>query len=253
MYVDKKVIGNTESSKRLIWLHGWGATYRSFLPLTEFFKDFENVLLDFPGFGGSSSPELAWNTEDYAYFLKDFAESFSSKETFLIGHSFGCRVALRYAFLFPEEIRGMVLISAAGLKKERSFLWKTKLNILKKVGRTAGVIDNIFNTTLKEQYSNKFGSSDYKNTKGVMRNVFVKTVNEDLSEIAPNINTKTLFLYGEKDNETPPSFGERYQEMMPNSKNKILENCNHWDILSDWIPVKNQVREFIKTFDEKVL
>ena len=43
------------------------------------------------------------------------------------------------------------------------------------------------------------GSADYKNASPIMREVLVKTVNEDLSECAKKIKAETLLIWGDKD------------------------------------------------------
>ena len=245
----EKFVGNKQSDIQLIWLHGWGQDHRSFLSISSFFKDCKNYLIDFAGFGRAKTPDNAWDTEDYAKHLNLYlSKKSSSKKTYLIGHSFGCRVALRYAYLFPKKIDGIILISAAGLKKKRSLFFRIKASFLKILSKIMAKIDQIFGTNLKEAYSNKFGSRDYRNARGIMKKVFVKTISEDLSKIASKINVKTLLIYGALDNETPPEFGVRYNKMISGSQFIELPNFDHYTILSSGkYQLQSAIEDFIRS------
>jgi len=217
---------------RIIWLHGWGQDHTSFLPLASLYKNrAQNVLYDLPGFGKSDMLPAGAGTADYAEaILKDLAGT-GGEGVIIVGHSFGCRVALRIAAKAPGQIKGLVLISAAGLKQKRGLFWRVKSHGLKMLGKLAGFSDRLFNSDLKTRYSERFGSRDYK-AAGPLRPTFVATVTEDLSGIAAGIKTKTLLLYGEEDSETPPELGLRYSALLANSRLKILKGFGHLNILT---------------------
>ena len=114
----------SDNNTRIIWLHGWGQDHKSFLSMACLFNDCENIMIDMAGFGAAKKPKEAWGTNDYALDLAQYLKKEKiSKKTYLIGHSFGCRVALRFAALFPNRVDGIVLIAAAGLKKKRSIIF----------------------------------------------------------------------------------------------------------------------------------
>ena len=236
---------NSNKKKRILWLHGWGQEHQSFAKLEPFFKDVENVLFDFPGFGKSPPPSKVWGTEKYAEFIENCLQKEPKKETYVLGHSFGCRVALRFAHKYPLKVKGLILISAAGLKRKRSLFFKLKAFFLKSLGRVACLLDRVFKTKLKQLYSMKFGSPDYRNANGIMKEIFVRTISEDLSEIAQKIKTPTLLIYGTEDKETPPEFGKCYSDLLINSKYIEIPNFDHYNILSTG---KHQLQNIIVNF-----
>ena len=61
-----------------------------------------------------------------------------------------------------------------------------------------------------------------------MRQTLVKVVNEDLSDILPQIKTETLLVFGENDDATPVSKGKKMEELMPNAALVIFENDDHY-------------------------
>lgn len=221
-----------KNQPELIWLHGWGQTHKSLLPLASLFKrSYKNTLYDLPGFGASKMLAPGAGTTDYAKVIIAEIERGTQNPVVLIGHSFGCRVALRVASNKPELVRGMVLIAAAGLPGKRSLWFRLKGFFLKSLGKIAGASDKLFKTSLKARYRQRFGSRDYREA-GDLLPTFIKTVTEDLSETAHKITCPVLLLYGSDDLETPPRLGLRFRTLIHSADLKILKGFDHLDILT---------------------
>ena len=57
----------------VLLLHGWGQNKEMMSLIYEHLKDrFHVWAIDFPGFGESEDPPVAWGVEDYELFLEDF-------------------------------------------------------------------------------------------------------------------------------------------------------------------------------------
>ncbi len=82
-----------------------------------------------------------------------------------------------------------------------------------------------------EKYRKKSGSNDYQNAKGIMRQILVKVVNEDLSRKMPKIKAPTLLIWGENDTITPVKYGEIMERLIPNAGLVILKNAGHYSFL----------------------
>ena len=213
--------GNINSDIAILWLHGWGQNHNSFLALSTYFDQYHNILIDFPGFGQSYTPKTILSVDDYANIISDIINKYN-KKIFIVGHSFGCRVAMKYCALKDSKPNGIILISPAGIRKKRSICFKIKAILLKKSAQLIGDFDKIFKTKIKERFSNNFGSTDYKNAKGIMKKIFVKTISEDLSEIAKKI----VLLSGKKIDikfDTTKPEGD-FDRMADNSKAEELLN-----------------------------
>lgn len=237
----------------IIWLHGWGQSHSCFLPLANLFENkATNLLVDLYGFGKTPLLFKGAGTVDYAHALKNTILSKPKpKKRIIIGHSFGCRVAVHLANENPELADGYVLISAAGLKPKRSLKWKIYASYLKLLGKLAGLSDNIFKTSLKKQFSTRFGSSDYKNA-GELRETFVRVVNEDLGPEAANIKQPVLLIYGQDDAETPVDLGQRYAKLIPQASLKVLDGYAHLDILSRGAhQCQTMINKFLESLESK--
>ncbi len=179
--------------------------------------------IDFPGFGKSEEPKETWGCEDYTGFLRDFIEVNQIEEPVFVAHSFGCRIALRYAALYP--VRKMVLTGAAGLRDKRGMDWYLRTYSYK-LGKKILSIGPL--QKYKEQLSNKVGSEDYRNSSGVMRSTFVKVVNDDVRDLLPSIKTETLLVFGEHDDATPVEKGKEMEKLMGNATLVIFEGDDHY-------------------------
>ncbi|MES2208215.1 MAG: alpha/beta hydrolase [Pseudomonadota bacterium] len=241
-----KYSGKHSSTNTLIvWLHGWGQEHTSFLPLLQQCEEFgDHLLLDFAGFGHTPMPLATWNTEDYADHIHPLIDHYAQSYQYLIfiGHSFGCRVSIRYAQKYTTKLSGVVILAGAGLKRKLAWQTKIKRFFIKYTLALGKKIDALFPTKFADTIRKHFGSADYKSA-GALRPIFNNVVSEDLSPLAKKMVVPTLLIYGEQDNQTPPEFGQRYHQMMPASQLYILAGVDHYTILNQ---AKYQVAKLIE-------
>ncbi|WP_456279119.1 alpha/beta fold hydrolase [Bacillus sp. AK128] len=97
----------------LICLHGMTGDAKSFLGIIEFLsKDFHFILLDNPGHGET---EPLINEEDYwfsslANRMDEVITPIVNKPFYILGHSWGADLALNYTKVFPQRVKGVILI-----------------------------------------------------------------------------------------------------------------------------------------------
>ena len=234
----KKVLKSGETRGQdleLVWLHGWGQDHSSFERLAGLFKHGAvNILYDLPGFGNSPMLEPGAGTGRYAEVLIKELEKTNPSRRIIIGHSFGCRVALRIAVRVPGLADGLVLIAAAGLPRKRGAGWKLKSLAIKALGKAAHLSDETFKTSLKPKFRNRFGSRDYK-AAGALRETFVATVTENLTETASAIKTPAVLIYGQDDQETPVEVGKRFEKLLEGSHLTVLSGFGHLSILTSGV------------------
>lgn len=227
----------------IFWAHGWGQNHESFAPLiTPLERHAHHIAVDFPGFGASSAPSEDWGTEHYADAIAAWMKDNNIPPVLWVGHSFGCRVGLQIAARHPECIRGMSLIAGAGLKRKRPLHKKIyfycRIRLFKMLRRF--VPDGVF----KDKLMSAFGSADYKSA-GSMRKIFVRVVNEDLTEQAKQVKCPVTLIYGENDTETPPEFGNRLSRLIPNAKLFLLDGQDHYSVLQNG---RHQVVKILNDF-----
>ncbi|MBL6785455.1 MAG: alpha/beta hydrolase [Rickettsiales bacterium] len=243
-----KIYENKNADKRLIFLHGWGLNHLSLELIASYFKGkYEVILIDQYGCGRSNQPKISMDSNQYAELYYNFLARLDKKQNIFVGHSYGARIIIQISSKYPDFINKAVYIAGAGLKRKRSFIFKIKSRILKFIGISAEIADFICKTNLKSKFANKFGSSDYRSAKGLMREILVKAVNEDLSSKLDLIKCPTLLIYGAQDNVTPLSFGEKFAKSIRNSNLVIIENADHNSIISNAYPqLQNLIENFIE-------
>lgn len=210
----------------VILLHGWGQNKEMMQVIFDHLKDrFHVWALDFPGFGESDEPPVAWGVEDYELFLEDFIHENEIKNPILIGHSFGCRVAIRYAAKNQDNVKKMCLTGAAGIRPKHGLDWQIRTKAYK-VGKW--LLKATGQKEKLEQMQKNAGSEDYRNAQGIMKPTFVKVVNDDVSPILKDVKCSVLLVWGEFDTAAPLWMGKQMEKEMPNAGLAIFEGDNHW-------------------------
>ncbi|PCI63828.1 MAG: hypothetical protein COB37_03505 [Kordiimonadales bacterium] len=222
-----ETIGSTGTP--LVWLHGWGYDHKGLGRIAALFEARNiNQLYDLPGFGQTPMMHEGASTSDYADRLVELSPK--DQKSVLIGHSYGGRIAVQYAAKYPDRVSAIVLIAGAGLQRKRSLSFKIKASYLRMIGRLARLSDRIVKTNLREAYTARFGSADYKNA-GPLRATLVSAVTENLTAEAANVKCPVLLIYGAEDTDAPPEIGKHYAKLMQKARFVELAGYDHHDIL----------------------
>jgi pimeloyl-ACP methyl ester carboxylesterase len=215
----------------ILILHGWGRGSISWLKVKEILENqgLRVLVPDLPGFGRNPLPRNPWSIDNYVEWVKDFAEKnnlaqLSGEPTepfFLLGHSFGGRIAMKFAVKYPEKLAGLILVSAAGITKRKS-LKNFIFFILAKLGKL------FFRQRLFKRIIYKLaGSRDYMLAGGIMQETMKKTISEDLKPYLSKISAKTLVIWGKDDKETPIADAYLINKSISGSKLEILDGVGH--------------------------
>ncbi|MDR2760585.1 MAG: alpha/beta hydrolase [Rickettsiales bacterium] len=226
---------------RIVWVHGWRSTGKSMLPLAgSFLNQTENYLVDLPGFGKSPAPTFAYSSEDYADCVADLIKSLPPRKTALAGHSAGGRIVIAAAKKYPEIIQGIILIGGAGIPPRRPPLLKFYIWL---VGTLSPAVKKIFpflrDVTLR--------TADHRMVSGIMREILIKLINEDLRNVAKSLDIPALLIYGDRDEVTPPYMGHSYNELIRNSALRIIRGANHIGLLTDFTAeIHHHINAFLR-------
>jgi len=214
----------------ILILHGWGGSSDSWISVQEILakEGFKVICPDFPGFGKSETPFEPWGVKEYSKFVLNLTKILELQKFFLLGHSFGGRVAIKFSVLYPEKIKSLILCNSAGIKQKWGFREKFIFR-LSKLGNA------IFTFPPLKRFKNKFRNlfyiflrhKDYAKVEGTMRKIFKKVLTEDLLKDLPRIKTRTLIIWGEFDKLVPVKYAHTFKEKIENSKLEILLKIGH--------------------------
>lgn len=100
----------------LLLLHGLAGSTGNWVELLPELLDRHRVIaVELPGHAGSSRLPRGASTVDFAAAIGTVLEAEAAEAALVAGHSFGGLVALRLARSRPELVRGLLLISPAGI------------------------------------------------------------------------------------------------------------------------------------------
>lgn len=114
------------STERVILLHGATADNTSWVRFARYLNtDQALVIPDLPGHGKSvCDPTMSFTIEAQASYLMQFFDAINVRKLHIIGNSMGAAIALNLASTHPGLVASLVLIGAAGVRVEDSWLDK---------------------------------------------------------------------------------------------------------------------------------
>lgn len=211
----------------MIFLHGWKQDRHTWDGVVEHLKqDFTCWTLDLPGFGQNPRPDTAWTPADYANWVGEFVQKNSIKNPIIVGHSFGGRVAIILAsdpsiFHIPYSI--FVLYATPGFRQPLPRF----TSMAGALARATKSWTPLRKFPLVKQIKEHLQSRDFKESDD-MQDIFVATIEYDLSAKMTAIKTPTMLIWGEKDVEVPLKIGIAMQAAIPDSVLKIMPSGSHF-------------------------
>lgn len=233
----------------VVLLHGWGSNITLFDNLIHLLSTKYRVLaFDMPGFGQSDEPEDIWDVDNYTDFVIDFVKEFSGGKITFLGHSFGGRVIFKMNARenLPFEIEKIILVDSAGVRPKVSTSQKIKQGVFRKTKKilTSDAVTKLL-PNLMDDLRNMNGSADYLAASPLMRQILVKVVNEDLTDLFPLVTVPTLLIWGENDTATPVSDAQLMEKTMKDAGLVIIPGCGHYSFLEGQVMFNRVISSFM--------
>lgn len=212
--------------QQLVILHGWSLEsdpierWQPFLSALEYLQ-VQPVFLRLPGFGEYQLAE-PWSLDMYVAWVE---QQLPTKQTaILLGHSFGGQIAIRLAAKQTNQIDGLVLLGASGI---RSQTWTARLK-----RRTWKTVASIGKAVTKSERARHvlyavIGEKDYLRSTPVMRQTMTNVLSVDTQDDAARITVPTLLVWGEQDATTPVWIAERYHRLISGSTLELIAGARH--------------------------
>lgn len=108
--------GFKNDSVPLVLIHGTGASLHTWEESVNLLKDsFRIITMDLPAYGLTGpNPERVYSQEFYVQFIHEFLTSIHVDKCIIGGNSLGGAIAWNYAYQYPEKVKKLILIDAAG-------------------------------------------------------------------------------------------------------------------------------------------
>lgn len=233
--------GNQNAQGTLIFLHGWRSNKEVWFQIVNQISrsaNYQIYTIDLPGFGASPVPKADWGVGDYANLVAEFITKLDLKNVIIVGHSFGGRVGIKLTSVRADLVKRLILVDAAGFVMHSNK--KSAMGLAAKIVRP--LFKPKFMQGLRKKIYKQIGAEDYIATPSLQK-IFVKTVNEDLTENMKRILQPTLIIWGENDFDVSVESGKKMSALIPNSKFIILPQSGHFSFL-------DKPEEFVKNLNE---
>ena len=216
-------------------MHGYLSSGQSFVYQTKFFaRDFEVFAPDLKGFGQNTHMKTPYSLDDYIEEVGEYIYKNGLMNPYIVAHSFGGRIAIKGVGVNKIQAKKLVLTGSAGLKPK---------NTIKKIYKKTCF--NFLKNFVKKERLEKFYSKDYLALNDIMKQSFIKIVNEHLEEYLGKINIPTLIINGSLDKETPLYMAKKLNKNIQNSKLIVLKGCGHFCFIDKPNKFNMEVKEFL--------
>ncbi|MBP6431700.1 MAG: alpha/beta fold hydrolase [Ferruginibacter sp.] len=228
----------SKSAPAIIMMHGYGGSSNDWrFQLHEFSKNFRAIAWNAPGY--MLTDGLKTNKpsrEDYANSLADFMNALKIEKAYLVGNSFGSRVAQCFAYHHPQRVIKIALVGpSAGKnlsKDEIAQMWDKRMNQIK--DGALHFADKRVEALLAPGSSKELIELARSGMMGVQKDMFIKGVNflvandHTPSLIATKLTMPILLIAGTEDAISPIfSNTDSIKKAIPHSKVEILKGIGH--------------------------
>ena len=204
-------------------------------------QDFHVISFDLPGFGRSSKDNEPYTPKNYAAFVRHVVQQRVPKRPFfLVGHSLGGAIALRYAALYPQDVQALVLADVPGILHHLAYsryLAHLGIDFLPKIYRAQNDhLSNLMSTVIGKMEWAKPAPEIILLTPRLRKNFLsadpvriagLALVLEDFSADLGRVQAPTLVLWGGRDELAPLRNGRVLSANLPQAQLEIFETSGH--------------------------
>jgi len=229
------------SGQPLILIHGGGSWLYSFrhnvIPLS---KKFSVHAFDMPGHGYSRphTDDKTYDFETVSNTLLEFMDLMDLKSAHIAGHSWGGGWAIYFSDHYPERVNKLILIDSSGIHRYDQFAWELlKYPILGKF-----MLKFFSENTVKKGMEASFYDKTLVNRE-MIKNIHAPLSNKDIltaqlsysrninwektKNALPRIRSKVMIIWGKNDRYIHVKHGKRMQNLIPDSRLEIIDQCGH--------------------------
>ena len=218
----------------VLMAHGWGASLESLAPLALRLSrlGYQCAMIDLPGFGECDEPSAPYTIFDYADFCLAYLDQRGLDAVHFFGHSLGGRIGLILGSDHSDRIHSLALSNSAGVKTEAPLHRRLRLALYQSLRqRLESLGANSAARSLRDIYSRRFGSEDYRAASPVMRGTLVSVVNQDLLDYARRVSVATVLIWGDEDGDTPLWMGRALEAAIPDAALIVHAGAGHYAYL----------------------
>ena len=218
------------SGPPLLYLHGAGGN-SGWQPYHEALAQTHTVYApSMPGFNGTARPQWISTIPDVAHFNLQMVQDLKLEQYVLMGSSMGGWLAAEMAAMSYQNLKGLVLIGAAGIRPQEGEI--AEIFMVSAQTRASLRFYDTSQVPNYERYSGELTTEealvDHANREMASRLCWKPYLhNPSLPYYLSTVDTPTLIVWGRQDAIIPVGCGELYRQALSNSTLKVIDNCGH--------------------------
>lgn len=244
-----KYIETGGEGPNLLLLHGLFGALSNFEGIIDHFQKTHNVIV--PILPIFELPIRKVSVTGLVDYVVNFVNHKGYEKVNVLGNSLGGHISLLYALAQPEKISSIILTGSSGLfesamgtsfpkRGDYDFIkTKTEATFYRPEVATKELVDEVF---------------DIVNDRNKAIRVIAtakSAVRHNLGDKLHQIDAPTLLVWGKQDNVTPAFVGEKFNELIENSRLVFVDECGHAPMM-EYPEVFNQhLQTFLEEVDAK--
>ena len=258
----------------LVFVHGVLGSHRIWRRLAEEMAQTHSVVApDLFGCGDSTArPAADYSLGGHAGVVRDLLDILDIDKAIIVGHSLGGGIALEFTYLFPDRVRGLVLVASGGLGSE--------VNVLLRAPTLPGA--GWVLPVLASQFARRQGNALARGLKMVgvkgstdvaeawhgfeqladseSRRAFLATIRSvvgpdgqrvSATELLPMLKVPVLLVWGDRDRMIPVAHARAAVEHLPEARLVVFERAGHFPHLDQPEMFVELIREFAHDLHER--
>ncbi len=252
-----------QNRNTIVLVHGLGSAglrdWINIIPVLE--TNFHVIAVDLPGFGSSSRPKGRYSPTNYSKVLHWIIDIYAHENVYLVGHSMGGAVALRYAMMYPDSLKKVVLVDAAGILERTAYV-KHMSSILidlsgmpERLKKILSFTVDVSQTFVEMASLNNDIACSVQNDQELWDKTFagrtnanagLALVSENYSDVAQGMEVPLSLIWGGKDKVAPLRTGGMLQGLIEGSGLAVIEDAGH-------VPMKSHQYEFLQSLKYAIM
>jgi len=234
----------------IVLLHGLMGELSNFGGLVDYFEKTHKVI--FPVLPIFEMPLRKLSVMGLVDYVERFIDHMGYDKAHIVGNSLGGHIAQLYALRRPEVVSSLTLTGSSGLFENamgNTFPKRGDYEYIKKK------VQDVF-------YDPEIASKEYVdglyemvNNRGKAIRIITcakSAIRHNLGDKLHGIACPTLLVWGREDQVTPLFVGEKFHELIPNSRLDIVEKCGHAPMMERPIEFNAAFESFLESISENV-
>ncbi len=248
------------SGEPVFLIHGSGAGVTAWanwrLVIPELAKDFRVIAPDMVGFGYTDRPAgIEYNMDTWVQHAIDLMDALGIEQTNLVGNSYGGALSVALTIRYPERVKRLVLMGAAGVEFEltpgldAAWGYEPSVENMRKLLDIFAYNNDLITDELAEL---RYKASIQPGFQEAFSSMFPAPRQRWISALASpeedikKIQQPTLLIHGREDIVVPPITSKKMFELIKNAQLHIFGCCGHWTQIEHNARFNRLVADFFK-------